>query len=146
MLHFGIHGIIRYIKPTNRIRKYKDHFISDKNGEYRLEIADVVSLGRFSQHIKLTVSRKSAALDLIYLFIQSELPKYNKYLCGIVADKITNITDIGIQDIYNITAKEQHNYIVNGIVTHNTGGDEESNFATLKDMFYKPKGYNCIEL
>lgn len=146
LLHFGIHGIIRYIKPTNRIRKYKDHFISDKNGEYRLEIADVVSLGRFSQHIKLTVSRKSAALDLIYLFIQSELPKYNKYLCGIVADKITNITDIGIQDIYNITAKEQHNYIVNGIVTHNTGGDEESNFATLKDMFYKPKGYNCVEL
>lgn len=146
LLHFGIHGIIRYVKPTNRTRKYKDRIISDKNGEYRLEIADVVSLGRFSQHIKLTVSRKSAALDLIYLFIQSKLPKYNKYLCGIVADKITNITDIGIQDIYNITAKEQHNYIVNGIVTHNTGGDQDSNFATLKDMFYKPKGYNCIEL
>lgn len=26
-----------------------------------------------------------------------------------------------------------------------TGGDEDSRFATLKDMFYNPKGYNCLE-
>lgn len=26
-----------------------------------------------------------------------------------------------------------------------TGGDENSKFATLKDMFYNPKGYNCLE-
>jgi len=26
-----------------------------------------------------------------------------------------------------------------------TGGDVGSNFATLKDMFYNPKGYNCLE-
>ena len=32
------------------------------------------------------------------------------------------------------------------MIAFGTGGDEESNFATLKDMFYKPKGYNCIEL
>jgi hypothetical protein len=25
-----------------------------------------------------------------------------------------------------------------------TGGDEGSNFATLKDMFYNPEGYNCL--
>lgn len=25
-----------------------------------------------------------------------------------------------------------------------TGGDEGSHFATLKDMFYNPKGYNCL--
>lgn len=32
------------------------------------------------------------------------------------------------------------------MVAFGTGGDQDSNFATLKDMFYKPKGYNCIEL
>ena len=32
------------------------------------------------------------------------------------------------------------------MIAFGTGGDEESNFATLKDMFYKPKGYNCMEL
>ena len=25
-----------------------------------------------------------------------------------------------------------------------TGGDEDSHFATLKDMFYHPEGYNCV--
>lgn len=32
------------------------------------------------------------------------------------------------------------------MIAFGTGGDEDSNFFTLKDMFYKPKGYNCLEL
>lgn len=30
------------------------------------------------------------------------------------------------------------------LVALGTGGDENSQFATLKDMFYHPEGYNCI--
>lgn len=29
-------------------------------------------------------------------------------------------------------------------VVFGTGGDEDSNFQTLKDMFYNPEGYNCL--
>lgn len=29
------------------------------------------------------------------------------------------------------------------MIAYGTGGDEDSNFATLKDMFYHPDGYNC---
>lgn len=32
------------------------------------------------------------------------------------------------------------------MIAFGTGGDEDSNFFTLKDMFYKTKGYNCLEL
>lgn len=32
------------------------------------------------------------------------------------------------------------------MIAFGTGGDEDSNFATLKDMFYNPKGYNCLEI
>lgn len=32
------------------------------------------------------------------------------------------------------------------MIAFGTGGDEESNFFTLKDMFYHPKGYNCLGL
>lgn len=32
------------------------------------------------------------------------------------------------------------------MIAFGTGGDPGSAFATLKDMFYKPKGYNCLEL
>ena len=32
------------------------------------------------------------------------------------------------------------------MIAYGTGGDEESNFFTLKDMFYHPEGYNCLAL
>ena len=32
------------------------------------------------------------------------------------------------------------------IIIWGTGGDEDSRFATLKDMFYNPDGYNCLGL
>ena len=32
------------------------------------------------------------------------------------------------------------------MIAFGTGGDEDANFFTLKDMFYHPKGYNCLEL
>jgi hypothetical protein len=73
------------------------------------------------------------------------LAKHRKYVNGVHAEKIVKIESIGLQPIYNLTAKEQNNYIVNGIITHNTGGDDKkNNFTTLKDMFYHPDGYNCV--
>lgn len=32
------------------------------------------------------------------------------------------------------------------MIAYGTGGDEEANFFTLKDMFYHPEGYNCLAL
>lgn len=32
------------------------------------------------------------------------------------------------------------------MIAYGTGGDEDSNFFTLKDMFYHPEGYNCLGL
>ena len=144
LLHFGVHCSIRHIKPGNREHYSNGRLIKNKNGEWRLEINDIISVSKFAENIQLTVEYKQSALDLIYLFTQNHLAKHRKYVSGIHAEKIVKIEDIGIQKIYNLTAKEQNNYIVNGIVTHNTGGDEDSHFATLKDMFYHPDGYNCI--
>lgn len=144
LLHFGVHSNVRYIKNRNRIHVSNGKTIIDKNGEWRLEINDITSVANFADNIKLKVDYKQSALDLIYIFTQSHLAKHHKYLCGIHAERITKIEDIGVRPIYNLTAKEQHNYIVNGIVTHNTGGDEGSHFETLKDMFYNPDGYNCL--
>lgn len=145
LLHFGVHCSIRHIKSNNREHYSNGRLIKNKNGEWRLEINDITSVSKFAENIQLTVEYKQSALDLIYLFTQNHLAKHRKYVCGIHAEKIVKIEDIGIQKIYNLTAKEQNNYIVNGIVTHNTGGDEDSHFQTLKDMFYNPDGYNCME-
>lgn len=139
LLHFGIHGSIRYIKPSNRSRKIKDI-----NGEWRLDIRDVISLSRFAEHIPLQIEYKAAALDCIALFTENRKNKHNQYLVGVRADKIVAIEDIGLQDIYNLTAKEYSNYIANGIVTHNTGGDDGRAIAGLKTAFYDPDSYNCL--
>ena len=145
LLHFGIHCSVRHIKSDNREHYSNDRLIKSKNGEWRLEINDITSVSKFADNIELCVDYKQSALDLIYLFTQNHLAKYHKYVSGIHAERIIKIEDIGVQKIYNLTANEQNNYIVNGIVTHNTGGDEDSHFETLKDMFYNPEGYNCLE-
>lgn len=145
LLHFGIHCSVRHIKSDNREHYSNGRLIKSKNGEWRLEINDITSVSKFADNIELHVDYKQSALDLIYLFAQNHLAKYHKYVSGIHAERIIKIEDIGVQKIYNLTANEQNNYIVNGIVTHNTGGDEGSHFETLKDMFYNPEGYNCLE-
>lgn len=144
LLHFGVHSTVRYIKSRDRVHISNNKTIVDKNGEWRLEINDITSVANFADNITLKVNYKQSALDLIHVFTQSHLARHHKYLCGIHAERITKIEDIGVRPIYNLTAKEQHNYIANGIVTHNTGGDEGSHFETLKDMFYNPDGYNCL--
>lgn len=145
LIKFGIKSTIRYIKYKDENKHISNgRIIRSKNGEYRLEINDITSVCKFADRIPLKVEHKQSALDLIFIFAQNHINKYNKYLCGIHAERIIKIEDIGIKPIYNLTAKEQNNYIANGIVTHNTGGDEDSNFYALKDMFYNPEGYNCL--
>lgn len=39
---------------------------------------------------------------------------------------------------------EQDGMAFGTMIAFGTGGDEDSNFETLKDMFYNPDGYNCI--
>lgn len=145
LLKFGVSSTIRYIKYKNENAHISNNrIIKSKNGEYRLEINDITSVCKFADRIPLKVEYKQSALDMVLVFAQNHINRYNKYLCGVHAERIVKIEDIGIQPIYNLTAKEQSNYIANGIVTHNTGGDEGSHFETLKDMFYNPDGYNCI--
>lgn len=144
LLHFGIHCNIKFIKTKFREHECNGKIIKDGAGHWRLTIADINSVGNFAKYITCLVGYKQSALDLMNLYTQDWLTKYHKYVLGVHAEKIVKIEDIGMQDIYNLTAKEQHNYICNGIVTHNTGGTEGASFEGLKELFYKPKSYNVL--
>lgn len=145
LLHFGVHCCIRHIKSNGRRHIVRGREVIDKHGEWRLEISDLTSVTKFAENISLTVPYKQAALNLVFAFTRTHSAKHRKYICGIHAERITKIEDIGMKPIYNLTANDNHNYIANGIVTHNTGGDTKgTNFTTLKDMFYHPQGYNCL--
>lgn len=144
LLHFGIHCSIKFIKTNHRQHEYNGKVIKDGTGHWRLTIQDINSVGNFAKYITCSVLYKQSALDLMSLYTQDWIAKYHKYVLGVHAEKIVKIEDIGMQDIYNLTAKEQHNYICNGIVTHNTGGTEGASFEGLKELFYKPKSYNVL--
>lgn len=144
LLHFGIHCSIKFIKTNQRQHEYNGKVIKDGAGNWRLTVQDINSVGNFAKYITCSVLYKQSALDLMSLYTQDWIAKYHKYVLGVHAEKIVKIEDIGMQDIYNLTAKEQHNYICNGIVTHNTGGTEGASFEGLKELFYKPKSYNVL--
>lgn len=144
LLHFGVHCNIKFINTKNREHESNGRIIRDGVGHWRLSIEDVTSIGRFVNSIYSVVEYKQSMMDAMQLFTESHIAKYNKYVSGIHAEKIVNIEDIGEQTIYNLTASLNHNYIANGIVTHNTGGTEGGQFDGLKDLFYKPDAYNVL--
>lgn len=144
LIHFGVHCDIRFIKTKYREHVSNGKVIKDGPGHWRLTINDITSIGNFAKCISCAVTYKQSALDLMMLYTQEHVAQYHKYVLGVHAEKIVNIEDIGEQDIYNLTADEQHNYICNGIVTHNTGGTEGASFDGLKELFYKPKAYNIL--
>lgn len=144
LLHFGVHCSIKFIKTNNRVHESNGRIIRDGEGHWRLCINDITSIGNFVRSIDSVVDYKQSAMDAMHLFTESHIAKYNKYVSGVHAERITKIEDIGEQPIYNLTADCNHNYIANGIVTHNTGGTEGASFDGLKKMFYHPDAFNVL--
>lgn len=56
---------------------------------------------------------------------------------------VVSVEEIGIRDVYNLTASGTHTYIANGIVTHNTGGNVERSQDAQKVM-NNPAEYGFI--
>ena len=144
LLHFEVHCTIKFIKTKNRTHESNGRIIRDGEGHWRLTIADITSISNFVRNIDSVVSYKQSAMDAMHLFTESHISRHHKYVSGIHAERITKIEDIGMQPIYNLTADCNHNYIANGIVTHNTGGTEGGSFDGLKNLFYNPKAFNVL--
>ncbi len=137
LLKLGIHGKIHFIKP------YKSN-PKDKNGYYRLEIADTKSLVTFVNTIKFYPKEKSRRLDLYRESLKRKRSELSKYLHGIRFERVISVESIGVKKVYNITASDTHTYIANGFITHNTGGTEDADYDGLKDLFYEPDAYNAL--
>ena len=144
LLHFGVHGRLYFVKPSGREHVNRGRTIKDVNGYWRLIISDITSIGNFAHSITCKVAYKQSVLDVMALLTQSHLDDVNKYVSGFHSEKIVKIEDIGEQTIYNLTASANHNYIANGIITHNTGGTEGGSFDGLKNIFYNPKAFNVL--
>lgn len=109
---------------TRKAAKYQlGGKVINSNESYRLEIGDIASAIKFYQLIPLNISYKRDNLIGIYNLVKDKKVQEHPELSGAKQFKILSITPIGIQTVYNLQADNDHTYLANGIITHNTTTD-----------------------
>lgn len=134
----GIHSTIIKIKVS--VEKNP----KNKNDYYRLIISDKKSLLTFSNLITLYPKVKKERLALIPKVLADKQIRASDHFPNVRFERIVSIEDIGVQEVFNLTAGTSHTYIANGIITHNTGGAEGADFDGLSELFDNPRGYNIL--
>lgn len=134
-------GIISHINKINpRVAENR----KDKNPYYTLGIAGRENIYFFNKHIKFLVRHKKENLQKAVQWFENNLSKkpvgYDTLL--LKSYKIVNIKDIGVQTIYNLSAICSRTYLANNIITHNTAGDKDSDFAAAQKIMYSPRAFN----
>ena len=105
------------------VNKLANGKIINSSQSYRLEITDMYSANNFYKNIPLNIDYKKEHLERIHQMLLSKKPQEHNELSGAKQYKIVSIKSIGIQTVYNLEAAEDHTYIANGIITHNTKTD-----------------------
>lgn len=139
---FGVQSTIY----THKARIAKDR--KDRRDCYNLVINQRKSLLNFAEHIPLKVQYKKDKLKNIVSKIKGiqRKRKYPEQLEGTFERVVQNIEFIGVHPIYNLTAGDSHTYLANDIITHNTAGDKDSDFAGAQEIMYNPTGYDMYAL
>lgn len=105
-------GIFANIKLQYKLEGINSHYI--------LKIDDIDSAIKFTQFIPLNTDDKKANLHQIYNLLKDKKSLDNS---GTKQFKIIDIKYIGLQTVYNLQADNDHTYLANGIITHNTTTD-----------------------
>lgn len=138
---FGVLSSIQKIKANIKEGRL------NKNDYYNLSIMGRENLTRIHSVLCLLVPHKQANLNSIKEYYDNKpSTKPCNYNEGLVVYKVMAIENIGIQTIYNMSACFSHTYLANNIITHNTAGDNESDFSGAQEIMYNPRGYNMYAL
>jgi hypothetical protein len=137
-------GVICSIRKTNpRLSPNR----KDKNPWFTLIINGADNLKLASRVLLPIVTHKNESNQEILSFFDTYVPKKIKgYDKDYLVYKVVSIEDIGKQVVYNLSACTSRTYLANNIITHNTAGDNESDFAGAQEIMYNPKGYNMYAL
>ena len=138
---FGVIGSIRKTNPRLSPNR------KDKNPWFTLIINGADNLKLASRVLLPIVTHKKKSNQEILSFFDTYVPKKIKgYDKDYLVYKVVSIEDIGKQVVYNLSACTSRTYLANNIITHNTAGDNESDFAGAQEIMYNPKGYNMYAL
>lgn len=137
---FGVIGSI--VKTNPNIKEGR----KDKNPWYSFVISGRLNIDRAYNVLDLLVKHKKINLEEAKEYYKNNpSKKEQKYPKDILVYKVVKVEDIGVKDVYNLTAGLSHTYLANNIVTHNTANNKESNFLSAKTLLYSPGSYNIEE-
>lgn len=139
---FGVYS--RIYTQKARIKENR----KDVNDCFNLIISREESIRNFKNDIPLLSNTKKMSLKKVINIFDNKIRKNNiiQRPYSVIESKVQSIKNIGLQDIYNLTAGKTNTYLANGIITHNTAGDNESDFAGAQEIMYNPHGYNMYAL
>lgn len=127
----NVHGCIQYHKERMRDRK-----INSKLGYYSVDVVDRDSVINLSKWLRLKIAYKQSLLEQSVAICNKKTRWHRN---DFWYEKIVDINQTGIKQVYDIQCDSFHTYISNGFINHNC------NFEGLSDMFYHPEGFNCLD-
>lgn len=119
LLIFGI-----YSKQSNRFRINKKTNITTENPVYELRIFKSESILNFFNLTDFIYGKEIQSKEIQKIALaksKSRKIKLTDSFDTFPLSKIKSIEYIGKQETYDIEVKDTHNYIANGIITHNSG-------------------------
>ena len=134
---FGVIGAITKTNPTIR----KDR--KDRNPWFTLTISGRYNCLNAIEVLNLLVPHKrDKLLEIQTLYSKNPSKRLQSYPTDVLMHRIINIENIGVKEVYNLTAGLSHTYLANNIITHNTANNKESSFLSAKKLLYAPESYN----
>jgi hypothetical protein len=154
---FGIHCAIL---KENRNQAPSEEYAGQQDFIYRLYINQQQDLQIFKDNIHLLIAKKRNNLQYIknskykitkYLFEINPLNNKEGYFNSELLEDlryttVKNVEYIGEKEVYNLNCGPNHNYISNGFITRQTGGDMGGGTVSFAEMFYNPEKFNLLAL
>jgi replicative DNA helicase len=124
----------------------QSNFLDKLNRDTTVEISELLHKNKSKHRVQVHGNRRSTKTNLIKALKDHEqlLGKYAWIASdSIFWDSVCSITEIGTREIFDRSVPVSNNFVVNGIIVHNSGSLEQD--ADLVFFLYKPSNYYDFE-
>lgn len=125
----GIHDLLTKLGIVSKFSLHKNASEDGRHNEvYRVQILDLENAKKFIKKIGIIPGKEQVCFDILNLSLATDriscLDENGWYL-----DRIESIESIGVDDYYDCNVNNDHSYISDGFIDHNSGKDHCSRIS-----------------